>query len=95
MNITSVRIYPGDGKYVIAYASVRFDRDLMIDHIRVVELQGKPSISMPSLKTRSGKHSEVAYPLNDTARMEIKEVILYEIKKGNWSNYKREALVSE
>lgn len=90
MRITSVRVKRDlrpmkpaeDGTRVLAMASIVLDDRLVISHIRVVEsMDGRRQVSMPSRRGSDGVYKDVAYPLTEDLRTEIKHAILQEVDK--------------
>ncbi|MBR2479698.1 MAG: septation regulator SpoVG [Clostridia bacterium] len=83
MNITDVRvkvIRKGEGK-LRAVASIVFDNAFVVHDIKVIEGSNGNFIVMPSRKSPDGEYRDIAHPLRNETREEIKELILnaYEV----------------
>lgn len=92
MRITSVRVNKNcetrdaicrDGAKLLAFVSIVLDNQMVISHIRIVEsTEGRRMISMPSRPTIEGKYRDVAYPLTEELRADIKNEVLDAFKKA-------------
>ncbi|MGM0443238.1 MAG: septation regulator SpoVG [Fibrobacterota bacterium] len=77
MNITEVRVIPreNDGK-LMAFANVVFDDAFVVRGIKVIDGQRGLFISMPSRKGRSGKHQDIAHPINNDMRTLLQDTVI-------------------
>lgn len=91
MRITSVRVNrqiephnkTSDGSRLLAFASIVFDGVLVVSHIRVVVTpEGRRMVAMPSRATPSGAYKDVAYPLTDSLREEIRTEVLEAVDRA-------------
>ncbi|MGM0462191.1 MAG: septation regulator SpoVG [Fibrobacterota bacterium] len=84
MDITEVRVIPrdNDGK-LRAFANIVFDDAFVVRGIKIIEGQKGLFISMPSRKRKSGKHQDIAHPINNDMRMSIQRAVLSEYEREN------------
>ncbi|MBQ9238675.1 MAG: septation regulator SpoVG [Treponema sp.] len=84
MEVTELRIrkVEGEGK-LRAYVTVTFDDCFVVHNVKVIEGKSGCFIAMPSRKTASGEHKDVAHPINAEFRSGLQETILDEYKAGH------------
>lgn len=90
MRITSVRVsmkdedsFAPDGTVLLAFASIVLDDEFVVKNIRVVQSSdGRRIVSMPSRQTRMGVYSDVAYPLTEPLRQEIRHEVLAAVARA-------------
>lgn len=77
MQITDVRLRRISGNRKIkAIASVYFDEEFVVHDIKLVEGSNGLFIAMPSKRTSSGQHKDIAHPINTETRKKIEDAIL-------------------
>ncbi len=76
MKITDVRIRLKDESKLKGVASITIDECFVIHDIKVIEGKDGLFISMPSKKTASGEHKDIAHPINTETREAIKNSVL-------------------
>ena len=85
MNITNVKVRKifeeGPMKAVV---SVTFDDCLAVHDVKVVSVQDKTFVIMPSVKLHDGSFRDVVHPINSELRNNLTEKVLeeYEIQKA-------------
>lgn len=83
INVVNEPIYTRIGGVILAIASIRFDRDLIVKNIRVIKTNdGRDVVEMPSVKTESGEYKSVAYPISEELRREIRHEVLEAVKRA-------------
>ncbi|RKX79194.1 MAG: transcriptional regulator [Spirochaetes bacterium] len=82
MDITDIRIrkVEADGK-LKAYVTVTFDDCFVVHNVKIIEGKNGKFIAMPSRKTKSGEHKDVAHPINSEFRQLLQSKILEEYEK--------------
>ncbi len=77
MEITDIRIrkISTEGK-MKAVVSVTFDDAIVVHDIKVIEVQDKMFIAMPSRKTSEGEFKDIAHPINSQMREYLQKSIL-------------------
>ncbi len=77
MEITDIRIrkISTEGK-MKAVVSVTFDDAIVVHDIKVIEVQDKMFIAMPSRKTSEGEFKDIAHPINSQMRDYLQKSIL-------------------
>lgn len=76
MLITDVRIRKGiDGDKVKAYVSITLDNAIVVNDIKIVEIQKGLIVSMPSRKMPDGTYKDICHPINSEARQELEKAI--------------------
>ena len=83
MNITDVkirRIYP-EGR-MRAVVSATIENAVVIHDIKVIELEGKTFIAMPSRKDEEGRFKDIVHPISAAARQQLEERILQEYRQA-------------
>jgi stage V sporulation protein G len=81
MEITEVRIYPGNKDLVKAYATISFDNCFLVGEIRVMQGPTGLFVSFPAKKLPDGTHWDIAFPANTETRRMIQRAILAEYEK--------------
>jgi stage V sporulation protein G len=91
VRITSVRVnrsiehreVPRDGSRLLAFASIVLDNIFVVSHIRVVLTpEGRRMVAMPSRATPTGNYKDVAYPLTDSLREQIRGKVLEAVDRS-------------
>ena len=59
-----------------AIASITFDEQFVIKGIRILNIQNRYMVCMPSRRGQDGEHRDVAHPVNARARKLIDDCIL-------------------
>lgn len=77
MEITDIRIRkPFDGSKVKAYVSITFDDCFVVHNIKVIQVEEKTFIAMPSRLLNTGEYKDVAHPITAEYRTLIENRIL-------------------
>ncbi len=83
MNITDIkirRIYlEGRMKAVV---SVTIEDAIVIHDIKVIEVDGKTFIAMPSRRDEEGRFKDIVHPISAEARKQLEDQILAEYRKA-------------
>lgn len=79
MTITNVKIRKilEDEKFK-AVVSITFDESLCVHDIKIIEIDGKVFLAMPSRKSSDGVFRDVAHPINKEFRDYIQKSVLEE-----------------
>lgn len=77
MNITDIRIrrVNEEGK-LKAYVTITFDECFVIHNIKVIEGKTGFFIAMPSRKTKTGEHKDIAHPICPEFRTKLQDSII-------------------
>lgn len=78
MEISEVRIKLCDTDPVRAIASITFDNAFVVKGIRILFVNERYIVCMPSRQRKDGRHQDVAHPINAAARDRINRAILGE-----------------
>jgi len=76
MEVTEVRIFPVNEKRVKAYASIVFDDCFIVRDLKVINVEDKIFVAMPSKKMKDGTFRDTVHPLNNGARQMIETSVL-------------------
>ena len=76
MVITEVRIKLCDNDPVRAIASITFDNEFVVKGIRVLYVNERFIVCMPSRPRKDGKHIDVAHPINAPTRERLNKAIM-------------------
>ena len=77
MNITDIRIRKvGDESKLKAVASITFDGEFVVHDIKVIEGQNGMFIAMPSKKMGEGDFRDIAHPLTQEVRTQLRDAVL-------------------
>lgn len=68
------RIYP-DGK-LRAIVSVTLDGQFVIHDIKIISMEDKTFVAMPSRRDETGRFRDIVHPLNAETRSEMENAIL-------------------
>lgn len=83
MEITEVRISPGKGGKVRAFASIVIDDCFVINDVRIIETKNDQLVvAMPSRKSKGGHRRDVAHPLNAETRRDVEQRVLDEFQRA-------------
>jgi stage V sporulation protein G len=83
MRVTEVRISPGKGGKIRAFASIVLDDCFIINDLRVIEgRENQLIVTMPARKTRNGQMRDIAHPLNKETREEIDQRVIEEYQQS-------------
>ena len=86
MNITDMRIRKvGDESKLKAVASITFDGEFVVHDIKIIEGQNGMFIAMPSKKMGEGDFRDIAHPLSQEVRNQLKDAVL-----GAYDTYLKE-----
>lgn len=81
MEITDVRIFPVNEKRVRAYASIVFDDCFIVRDLKVINIDDRMFVAMPSKKMKDGTFRDTVHPLNNNARQMIEASVLSAYEK--------------
>lgn len=81
MEITEVRILPGDGQKVRAFVHITFDNCFTVRDLKIIQGPEGLFIAMPNRKRKDGTFENVAFPANAEMRKMIEERVIAEFKK--------------
>lgn len=76
MEITEVRVFLRDEERLRAYATVTFDNAFVVRNMKIVKVNDKLIVSMPSRKMRDGTHKDIAHPINAQMRQKIEKAVM-------------------
>lgn len=76
MRITECRVKILDQEPVCAIASITLDGQFVVKGIRVLNIQARYMVCMPSRRGPDGSHRDVAHPVNARARQVIEDAVL-------------------
>ncbi len=76
MEITEVRIKLCDNDPVRAIVSITFDEAFVVKGIRILYVNERYIVCMPSRPRKDGRHQDVAHPINAPTRDRFNKVIL-------------------
>lgn len=81
MEITEVRISPGKGGKIRAFASIVIDDCFVINDVRIIEARNDQLVvAMPSRKSKGGHRRDIAHPLNAETRRVVEQRVLDEFQ---------------
>ncbi len=83
MEITSVTVrkFEKENSRMKGIASVLIDDSFVVHDIRIIDGDKGIFIAMPSRKTATGGHKDVAHPINPEVRKMFEDAILEEYRK--------------
>ncbi|TYP76453.1 septation regulator SpoVG [Paenibacillus methanolicus] len=83
MQITDIRLRAAnnDGR-MKAIASITFDDEFVVHDIRVIEMEGRLFVAMPSKRTPDGQFRDIAHPISSAAREKIQSAVLAEYERS-------------
>ncbi len=76
MEISECRVKIWESEPVRAIASITFDNQFVVKGIRVLNVQNRFIVCMPSRKSQDGTHRDVAHPINAEMRDRINRHVL-------------------
>ncbi|OQA92183.1 MAG: putative septation protein SpoVG [Elusimicrobia bacterium ADurb.Bin231] len=76
MEITEVRVFLKDEERLRAYVTITFDNAFIIRNIKIVKINDKLIVSMPSRKTKEGVYKDIAHPINVEMRQKLEKAVL-------------------
>lgn len=83
MKITDIRVRMVlSGAKMKAVVSVTFDDCFVVHDIKVIEGEKGMFIAMPSKKTPTGEHRDIAHPINGEMRALLQKTILEEYEQA-------------
>lgn len=83
MNITDIRIRKvGDESKLKAVASITFDGEFVVHDIKVIDGQNGMFIAMPSKKMGEGDFRDIAHPLTQEVRTQLRDAVLEAYNKA-------------
>ncbi|MFH0948791.1 MAG: SpoVG family protein [Elusimicrobiota bacterium] len=76
MEITEVRVFLKEEERLRAYVTVTFDNAFVVRNMKIVKVNDKLIVSMPSRKMKDGTHKDIAHPINVDMRHKIEKAVL-------------------
>jgi len=76
MEITEVRVFLRDEERLRAYVTMTFDDAFIVRNVKIVKVNDKLIVSMPSRKTKDGDYKDIAHPVNAEMRQKIEKAVL-------------------
>lgn len=76
MEITEVRVFLKNEERLRAYATVTFDSAFVVRNMKIVMVNEKLIVSMPSRKMKDGTHKDIAHPINAEMRHKIEKAVM-------------------
>jgi stage V sporulation protein G len=76
MDISECRVKIWENEPVRAIASITFDSQFVVKGIRVLNVQNRFIVCMPSRRGQDGTHRDVAHPINAEMRERINRHVL-------------------
>jgi len=76
MEITEVRVFLRDEERLRAYVTITFDNAFIVRNVKIVKVNEKLIVSMPSRKTKDGAYKDIAHPINAEMRQKIEKAVL-------------------
>ncbi|MDD5688459.1 MAG: SpoVG family protein [Elusimicrobia bacterium] len=76
MEITEVRVFLKDEERLRAYVTVTFDNAFVVRNMKIVKINDKLIVSMPSRKMKDGTHKDIAHPINADMRQKIEKAVM-------------------
>ncbi|OGS43510.1 MAG: septation protein SpoVG [Elusimicrobia bacterium RIFOXYD2_FULL_34_15] len=97
MEITEVRVFLKNEERLRAYATVTFDNAFVVRNMKIVKVNDKLIVSMPSRKMKDGTHKDIAHPINAEMRQKIEKAVMdaYEKELKNPTVMKDKIIKSE
>lgn len=80
MKITSVKVKKinEENSRLVGAASVVIDKEFIIKDIKIIKVDNRLFLAMPSQKMPDGSYSDIAHPLNAECRKSFEDAILTE-----------------
>ena len=88
MRISECRVKILDQAPMCAIASITLDGQFVIKGIRILEIQNRLMVCMPSRRGPDGEHRDVAHPVNARVRLVIDTCVL-----ATYAEERRRALI--
>ena len=76
MEITEVRVFLRDEERLRAYVTITFDNAFIVRNVKIVKVNDKLIVSMPSRKSKDGTYKDIAHPINADMRQKIEKTVL-------------------
>jgi stage V sporulation protein G len=76
MEITEVRVFLKNEDRLRAYVTVTFDNAFVVRNMKIVKVNEKLIVSMPSRKMKDGTHKDIAHPINADMRQKIEKAVM-------------------
>ncbi len=64
-----------------AFATVAFDGELVVHNIKVIAMEDRLMIAMPSRQIPTGEFKDIVHPANSAFREKITKIVLEEYRK--------------
>lgn len=82
MNITEVKIRKTfETEPLKAICSVTLYEEIAIHDIKLIYVNNRPVVVMPSKQRKNGEYSDIVHPINSKARNELEKAIIEEYEK--------------
>jgi stage V sporulation protein G len=78
MEITEIRIHPqqpGHHPNLKAFVTITFDGCFAVRNMKIVEVEGRTILCMPSRKLQDGSFKDVAHPINAEFRAHLEREV--------------------
>jgi stage V sporulation protein G len=76
VNVSECRVKLWNREPVRAIVSITLDNEFVVKGIRIIHVQNRYIVCMPSRPGHDGKHRDVAHPINAATRERINQHIL-------------------
>ena len=76
MEITEVRVFLKEEERLRAYVTMTFDNVFVVRNMKIVKVNDKLIVSMPSRKMKDGSHKDIAHPINADMRHKIEKAVM-------------------
>ncbi|MFH1541387.1 MAG: SpoVG family protein [Elusimicrobiota bacterium] len=81
MEITEIKVFLKEEERLRAYVAMTFDNSFVVRNMKIVNVNDKLIISMPSRKMKDGSHKDIAHPINTEMRQKIEKAIIAAYEK--------------
>lgn len=81
MTVTDVKITKADKGTIKAWGSITLDNELVVHGVRVIEMDNKKFVAMPSRKSKDGNFLDVCHPITNSLREIISKAVFEEYEK--------------
>jgi stage V sporulation protein G len=81
MNITQVKLFPVNGDKLLAYATITYEKQVVVTGLKVLSGANGLWVAMPSSKNDKNEYNDIVFPVTKEARQHIQDTVLNEFKK--------------
>ncbi|RPF43361.1 stage V sporulation protein G [Hydrogenoanaerobacterium saccharovorans] len=92
MNIKVYSMHLCSSPLVKAIAAITINGKFAVNSIKVVQLDERLIVQMPSIENKQGIHHDLIHPVNEETRKQLEEVILTEYKNKTSGGKQNEQL---